>query len=202
MISIKIFSNYATCSSNDLAKIKVATKVSNGVEWKVKMTHETEFMKANILIINVVKKMKNNGSFWKKRNFRHGNILPTQTNNSAICLGELQRLVYSSFIKYFDKINFAYVLSSSLSFCPPSIRIVKINSSGSRDIAFPEFNWLHSSFGKGLENDFESVVSRKNVGFLWIWTQKTIFNISFKKLNYRGVSDIFRILSNIYDENI
>ena len=63
MISIKIFSNYATCSSNDLGKIKVATKVSNGVEWKVKMTHETEFMKANILIINVVKKMKNNGSF-------------------------------------------------------------------------------------------------------------------------------------------
>ena len=149
----------------------------------------------------LLKKWKITG-LWKKRNFRHGNILPTQTNNLAICLGELQGLVYSSFIKYFDKINFAYVLSSSLSFCPPSIRIVKLNSSGSRDIAFPEFNWLHSSFGKGLENDFESVVSRKNVGFLWIWTQKTIFNISFKKLNYREVSDIFRILSNIYDENI
>ena len=45
---------------------------------------ETEFTVADFVIVKVVKKMKNNKFFFKKKIFRLGKIFPTQINNSTL----------------------------------------------------------------------------------------------------------------------
>ena len=52
------------------------------------MTHKTEFMTADFVILKVAQKLKFTSFFSKERKFFClSKILVTQTSNSAICLG-------------------------------------------------------------------------------------------------------------------